>query len=71
MIAVHTHTKRRVNERMWDRLHGRCDDEPIAFFCECDDESCYLAVWLTADAFEHATRDPGWVALVPRHAAAA
>jgi hypothetical protein len=33
-------TKREVNELMRETLRNRRDGEPIAFFCECSDESC-------------------------------
>ena len=39
--------KRDANRRMPERLRIAGVDEPIAFFCECDDPACYRAVWLT------------------------
>lgn len=70
MQGPFTGRKRQVNEMMCEALQKRPDDRPIPFFCECDDERCYQAVWLTGPEFEEARRDPDWLALVPSHRAA-
>ncbi len=57
---------RRINDLIWKSL----DDDaggPLAFFCECDQENCYLPVWLTPIDYEQARRLPDWVALAPAH----
>jgi hypothetical protein len=41
-----TGTKRRVNDAIRVMRDFR-DDEPIPSFCECEDERCCQAVWLT------------------------
>ena len=48
---------------------ARFPDEPIAFFCECGDQRCYRAVWLTGPAYDQARAAPEWLALVPGHLA--
>jgi hypothetical protein len=68
MSAVSRGVKRQVNDLMRDGLGSRGDFEPIAFFCECSDESCYQAVWLSGPDYERACEDPDWVALVTGHA---
>lgn len=63
-----TGTKRQVNELMRDGLRARGAGELIGFVCECADDSCYQAVWLTGHAYDRARSDPGWIALSPGHA---
>jgi hypothetical protein len=64
-----TGTKRQVNEVIREALHHFPDDEPIAFFCECGNERCCLAIWLTGPAYDQARAEPEWLALVPGHLA--
>jgi hypothetical protein len=45
------------------------DDEPIPFFCECEDEHYRQAVWLTAPEYDQARAAPEWLALVAGHRA--
>jgi hypothetical protein len=68
MSAAFTGIKRQVNELMRNGLRIGSDGEPIAFFCECGDEQCYKAVWLSGPGYDQAREDPSWVALVPDHA---
>ena len=55
---VHAAHKRRVNELIGESLADYPPDERIAFFCECESERCFEAVWLTLDEYEnrHANR---------------
>ena len=39
--------KRATNSRLGELLQIADVDRPIAFFCECDDPTCYQPVWLT------------------------
>lgn len=41
----------RANDRMRESSYP-LSDEPVPFFCECDDPHCYRPVWLTADEFD-------------------
>ena len=61
--------KRQVNEVIREALRDFRDDEPIAFFCECGNERCHQAVWLTGPAYDRARAAPEWLALVPGHLA--
>ena len=63
-------TKRQVNEVIREALRDFRDDELIAFFCECRNERCFQAVWLTGRAYDQARAAPEWVALVRGHRAA-
>lgn len=67
--ARHPETMRRVNEHITDSLVHGGRDEPVAFFCECDDPDCYRAVWLAPVVFQSARSDPSWVALAEGHVA--
>lgn len=62
---------RRVNDRMWESLARGGHDQPVPFFCECADEECYRAAWLTPAEYEDARRDTDWRALALGHVAAA
>ena len=64
-------TMRRVNDLIWESLEhgGRAD--PVAFFCECAQEGCYRAVWLTRGEYEQSRRQADWLALAPKHREAA
>lgn len=57
--------KRQVNDLMRASLEKFSGE--IAFFCECAEEGCYQAVWLTTAAYDQARADPAWVALLPGH----
>ena len=35
--------------------------DPIAFFCECRDPSCYAAVWMSVAAFDAAAAGTSWL----------
>ncbi|HUZ81883.1 MAG TPA: LuxR C-terminal-related transcriptional regulator [Gaiellaceae bacterium] len=61
--------KRLVNELMRDGLRIGVDTEPIAFFCECANEDCYQAIWLSASEYDRARADPRWEALIGDHRA--
>ena len=63
-------TKRQVNEVIREALGHFRHDEPIAFFCECGNERCYKAVWLSGRAYDHARAVPEWLPLVRGHRAA-
>jgi hypothetical protein len=65
MSATPGDSKRQVNELM--RLRNRGDREQIPFICECADECCYQAVWLTGPEYDQARADPAWLALVAGH----
>jgi hypothetical protein len=67
VIGSPSTSKRQVNEIMQDTLRGHGDVHPIAFFCECDGERCYQAVWLTGSEYDRARADPQWAALIPDH----
>jgi hypothetical protein len=62
---------RRVNELISESLVNGGRAEPVAFFCECVDPSCYRTVWLTPAAFEEEERDPEWRAVASEHGATA
>lgn len=49
---------RQVNDLMREGLRNRGPAEPIAFFCECDDPSCYQAVWLRLGEYDALRADP-------------
>ncbi len=58
---------RRVNDMIWESLAAGGRTESVAFLCECDDASCYQAVWLTLDDYAEARSRPGWTALSAHH----
>jgi hypothetical protein len=62
-------TKRHVNDAIRETSCHLRDDEPIPFFCECNNERCCQAVWLTAPEYDQARAEPEWLALVPGHLA--
>jgi hypothetical protein len=62
---------RQVNDAMWESLGQGGYSEPIAFFCECADERCYQAVWLTGEDYARARAEPHWSALHEGHVGAA
>src|SRR3954447_20601757 len=47
-----TTRKRHANTLMREGLHLRAEEEPISFFCECEDERCYQPVWLTCSEYD-------------------
>lgn len=59
--------KRQVNDLMRDGLRQRGDREQIAFFCECEDQRCYQAVWMTGPEYDDARADPAWAPLTTGH----
>jgi hypothetical protein len=63
--------KRHVNDLIRAGLRHQSPDEPIAFFCECDEEHCHQIVWLTGPEYDRARHNPRWIALLPGHTAAA
>ena len=65
----HPDTMRRVNELISNSLVNGGRDEPVAFFCECDDPDCYRPVWLAPAVYQSARSDPQWVALAEGHIA--
>jgi len=58
--------KRRINELMREGLRAKDPDEPIPFFCECDADACYRAVWRTGRQYDEACRSGTWQALAHR-----
>lgn len=58
---------RRINDLISKSLGDDGVDRPVAFFCECGEEECYLPVWLTPIDYERSRRLPDWVALAPAH----
>lgn len=60
-------TIRRVNDLIWEGLDHTGRAEPVAFFCECEQEGCYRPVWLTTVEYGESRCRPGWVALAPGH----
>lgn len=58
---------RRINDLIWESLDDDGAGGPVAFFCECAREGCYLPVWLTSIDYEQGRRLPDWVALAPAH----
>jgi hypothetical protein len=61
--------KRHVNDAIRETLGQFRDDEPIPFFCECGDERCCRAVWLTAPEYDGAREEPARLALFADHLA--
>ena len=65
-------TMRRINDLIWESLDGTDDGaDPVAFYCECAQEGCYLPVWLTLDEYERNRRRPDWRAVAGSHQAVA
>ena len=62
---------RRVNELICQSLANGGREDPVAFFCECEDPGCYRPVWLTPAEYEEARTDSGWAALAYGHVAPA
>ena len=60
-----------INELVREGLGDDTAGTQIAFFCECGDEQCYEAVWLSAAEYDAGRRDPAWVPLAPGHAVGA
>ena len=55
---------RSVNSNLRQRSEALADSEPIAFFCECADASCYSPMWMTAATFDRTTDTAvGWLLL--------
>ena len=44
--------RRQVNDLMRWGLDARDPSEPIAFFCECEQDDCYRPVWLTTSEYD-------------------
>jgi len=58
-------TMRTVNTTMRELSGSFLHSEPIAFFCECDDPTCFGAVWMTSDVFDATIAGhTGWMLLV-------
>jgi hypothetical protein len=55
-----------ANDLMREGLRHADADYKVAFFCECEDPSCYAAVWLTCTEYDQrrATSQP---VIVPGH----
>jgi hypothetical protein len=58
---------RRVNDLMREGLRRRVSDDPIAFFCECDDPDCFQPVWLTGGEYDLRRADPATIFLAEVH----
>ena len=52
---------RSVNNNLRQRSETLPPDEPIAFFCECENHTCYAPIWKSAAAFDTTTVEPGWL----------
>ena len=58
---------RTVNTTMRELSGSFARPEPIAFFCECRDPTCFGAVWMLADVFDATVvGHRGWM-LLERH----
>ncbi|MBW8741177.1 MAG: hypothetical protein ACJ747_05115 [Gaiellaceae bacterium] len=51
--SQHGTHKRRLNELIHESLTEETEPRPIAFFCECDTERCFEAVWLSPAEYEN------------------
>lgn len=60
-------TMQRVNDLIWESLDHGHRTEPVAFFCECERDDCYLPVWLTLDEYREGRSRPGWLAIASSH----
>lgn len=60
--------KRAANAQLGELLQIADLDRPIAFFCECDDPTCYRPVWLTSAEYEWKRAESP--ALAPSHRSA-
>lgn len=53
---------RSVNNNLRQRSETLPPNEPIAFFCECGSQTCYVPVWKSAADFDATTiEQPGWL----------
>jgi hypothetical protein len=52
---------RSVNNNLRQRSEALPQEEPIAFFCECANHTCYSPIWKSAAAFDETTVEPGWL----------
>ena len=53
---------RSVNTNLRQRSEMLAGNEPIAFFCECANPSCYSPLWMSVTVFDERLADqPGWV----------
>jgi len=72
MITTHQRSetlaerKSRMNALL-SKLPRWGEGEPIAFFCECADESCYQAVWLTCREYDLGRTRSGRAAVIDGH----
>jgi hypothetical protein len=69
MTESPTSIKRRANDLMRDGLRRRGNSERIAFFCECERQRCWQAVWLSGSDYDSLRSNAGWAALLPGHRA--
>jgi hypothetical protein len=63
--------KQDANRLLRRGLRDWRDQEQVPFFCECADESCYAAVWLTGSEYDRDSADANWIALAGSHDGAA
>lgn len=57
-VAVRTSgLMRSVNTNLRQRSESLALSEPVAFFCECQRETCYSPIWLSRAAFDAAVID--------------
>ena len=66
--SAHPHARRdsnlmrSVNTNLRSRSETLSEAEPIAFFCECAQGSCYAPIWMSAERFDDKlTAEPGWL----------
>ena len=51
-----------LNRTLRALLEKLSDADPVAFFCECQNQGCYAAVWMSLSAFDAAaTRNTSWL----------
>ena len=55
---------RRVNNKLRHLSEAFAHSEPIAFFCECQNASCYAAIWMSMAAYDATLAErTGWLLL--------
>jgi hypothetical protein len=53
-----------VNTNLRERTEASPGSDPIAFFCECGDATCYLPMWMAVEAFDAmVAAETGWLLL--------
>ena len=51
-----------LNRTLRTLLEKLPDSDSVAFFCECQNQGCYAAVWMSVSAFDAAvTRNTSWL----------